>query len=144
MKRFTNLFSKPKTITPPTIGQTPTENYVPLKDFTARPYPSTNVSIKYKDEPAISAKVVRDDDSTPGAQNIMVEYQDGKTQKFTSVDGDDISIQIGSVTAHYRGGIKRKYRLSRKNKKSKKNKSKKNKSKKNKSRKNRRKSSRRR
>ena len=105
------------------IGQMPTPDYVGLFMFTARPYPNTNVSIRFQDGTTKDGKVVRDDDAPPGAQNIMVKYNDGTEQRFTKADEEAISIKIGQVESHYRGGRKRKTRRNKKNKKSRKGKS---------------------
>jgi len=106
----------------PKIGQYKTTGFVKLSDITARPYPMTNVTIKFEDNTTKPAMVIRDEDSMEGPQNIMVEYRDGNTQKFTAKDGEKIQMKIGEVTAHYRGGRKRKTLRNKKNK-SKKNKS---------------------
>jgi hypothetical protein len=99
-------------------GQTKTDDYVKLSEITARPYPNTEVSIKFDNGEIRHGTVVRDDSASSGAQNIMVQYNDKckTTQRFTSADGDKIQIKIGHVKSHYRGG--RKYKTYR-NKKSK-------------------------
>jgi hypothetical protein len=95
------------------VGQTKTDDFIQLSKFTARPYPNTSVSIKFSDGTIRDGKVIRDDNARPGAQNIMIIYDDDQTtQRFTADDGDSIMIKNNGVTAHYRGG-------KRKNKKTK-------------------------
>ena len=105
-----------------TIGQVKTNDWVPLKDFTARPYPMTRVSVKFADGTIKEGLVEQDYSAKPGAKNIMVEFDDSTIQRFTSSDGDNVSMKIGDVIGHYRGGIKRKTRRNktRRNKKSRK------------------------
>jgi hypothetical protein len=84
------------------IGQRQTETYIKITSITARPYPNTNVSIKFENETTKEGIVIRDEEALSGAQNIMVRYADGTTQKFTNADGETISIKIGHVKDHYR------------------------------------------
>jgi hypothetical protein len=107
-------------------GQEETDEFIKLSTFTARPYPNTSLTIKFPDGRIKECKAIRDSDAEPGAQNIMVEYGDGTTQRFTS--SDDIDVKINGVTAHYRGGKKRKTRRNKKTRKSRKRKSRRRKS----------------
>ena len=99
IKSSIGLASKP-------IGQSPTTDFINLSTITARPYPGTSVEIKFSDGTIQKGTVVRDDTAPEGAQNITIEYDNGKTQKFTSANSD-VEIKIGSVIQHYRGGKKR-------------------------------------
>jgi len=107
-------------------GQEQTNGFIKLSTFDARPYPNTSLTIKFSDGRIKECMTIRDAGVEPGAQNIMVEYGDGTTQRFTSAD--DIDVKINGVTAHYRGGKKRKTRRNKKTRKSRKGKSRKSKS----------------
>jgi hypothetical protein len=97
------------------IGQSATSGFVKLSDFGARPYPSTTVSLlKYDKENIKHGKVIKDYTAKEGAHNIMVQYDDGRTETFTDADDEKVMIKINSAS-YSRGG--KKSRKSRKFKK---------------------------
>jgi hypothetical protein len=119
ISRYLGQTNKPK------IDQMKTDDFVKLSEITQRPYPMTNVTIKFADNKTRDAMVIRDDNAEEGPQNIKVEYKDGhkKTQIFTAADGEKIKIKIGEITADYRGGRKHKTLRNKKSMKSRKSKS---------------------